>query len=138
MSMAKELEGGCQCGAVRYGVSGEPAYAALCHCEDCRKSAGAPAVHWAAFPEGQFRLVTGQPKEYRSSEHASRNFCPTCGTGLFYRNPAVLPGLVDIQAATLDDPAALPPQIHVQTAERIAWMDGVDALPKFERYPSGG
>jgi len=28
----KQLEGGCQCGAVRYRVSGEPVMAALCHC----------------------------------------------------------------------------------------------------------
>ena len=40
--MTTILAGGCRCGAVRYHVSGEPAYAALCHCNDCRKSAGAP------------------------------------------------------------------------------------------------
>ena len=133
--MDEGLEGGCQCGAVRYKVTGDPVYVALCHCADCRKSAGAPMVSWSAFAEGDVTVIAGEPRTFQSSENSTRSFCPICGTGLFFRNPAVLPGLVDIQAATLDDPEAMPPQIHVQTVERLGWMDGIDALPEFERYP---
>jgi hypothetical protein len=57
------------------------------------------------------------------------------GTGLFYRNAAFPPGIVDIQSATLDDPNALPAQSHIQTAERIGWMAEVHHLPLFERFP---
>ena len=42
--------GGCHCGAVRYTVEGEPAHAALCHCRDCTRCAGAQMVGWALFP----------------------------------------------------------------------------------------
>jgi hypothetical protein len=134
--MSKTLSGGCQCGAVRYEVSGDPAHVALCHCADCRKSAGAPMVSWAAFQEDQFRLTAGQPSVFNSSGTALRSFCPTCGTGLCYRNAEYLPGIVDVQSATLDDPDALPPQVHIQTAERLHWMIGAEALPAFERFPS--
>lgn len=133
--MDKELEGGCQCGAVRYKVTGDPVYVALCHCADCRKSAGAPFVNWSAFAEADVTVTAGEPRTFQSSANATRSFCPTCGTGLFFRNAVTLPGLTDIQAATFDDPEALPPQNHVQAAERLGWLDGVDALPKFERYP---
>jgi hypothetical protein len=133
--MSKQLEGGCQCGAIRYRISGEPVYVALCHCDDCRKSSGAPMTTWSAFAENDVTVIAGEPRDFQSSAHGTRSFCPTCGTGLLYRNPAVLPGIIDVQAATLDDPGALPPQIHVQTAERISWMAGIDALPAFERYP---
>jgi hypothetical protein len=34
-----------------------------------------------------------------------------------------LPGIVDVQTATLDNPALLPPRHQVQVAERIAWME---------------
>jgi hypothetical protein len=47
----------------------------------------------------------------------------------------VLPGLVDIQIATLDDPAALTPQAQIQVAERIAWMADLAKMPEFARYP---
>ncbi|MGH8722541.1 MAG: GFA family protein, partial [Burkholderiales bacterium] len=80
----------------------------------------------------------GQPKVYRSSEHGRRHFCPDCGTGLFYFNAVHLPGIADVQIATLDDPDAVAPQIQVQTAERLAWMEGAQKLPTFERYPSQG
>ena len=29
----------------------------------------------------------------------------------------------------------IPVEAQVQTAERIGWMQGLDALPAFERYP---
>ncbi|HEV7233954.1 MAG TPA: GFA family protein, partial [Sphingorhabdus sp.] len=128
-------QGGCHCGAVRYEVSGEPQHVALCHCTDCRKSAGAPMVAWAAFSEEEFTLLQGEPTTFNSSGTAMRSFCPKCGTGITYRNAEFLPGVVDIQAATLDDPDALPAGAHIQTAERIGWMAEAHALPEFERYP---
>jgi hypothetical protein len=131
-----ELTGGCQCGAVRYQVTGEPAHTALCHCTDCRKSAGAPVVHWACFPAEGFALLQGELREYRSSEHAIWMFCPACGTGVAYRNERVLPGMIDVQGGTLDEPERLPPQIQIQTAERLPWMASAHDLPAFERYPS--
>lgn len=128
-------QGGCHCGAVRYEVNGEPQHVALCHCSDCRKSSGAPMVAWAAFTEDQFRLVEGEPVTFNSSGTAMRSFCAQCGTGLYYRNAEILPGIVDIQSATLDEPDALPPAAHIQVAERIGWMADAHSLPMFERYP---
>lgn len=127
--------GGCQCGAVRYKVSGEPQHNVLCHCDHCRKSAGAPMVGWAAFQEQQLTLEQGEVTTYNSSGAAMRSFCPRCGTGLFYRNAEMLPGIVDIQSATLDDPDALAPQAHIQVAERLGYMSGAHELPTFSRYP---
>jgi len=129
------LEGGCQCGAVRYRVEGEPEHSAFCHCVDCRRSSGAPVTVWSAFPSARFRVVAGEARTYSSNGTAVRHFCGACGTGLWYVNEEVLPGLVDIQTATLDDPEALPPQAHIQVAERLTWMKAPETLPQFERYP---
>ncbi|WP_129793739.1 GFA family protein [Sphingosinicella sp. CPCC 101087] len=128
------LQGGCHCGGVRYEMPSQVVHHSLCHCRDCRTCAGAPMVAWAAVKREDFK-VTGEPQTYRSSEHATRAFCGRCGTGLYYVNEAVLPGLVDVQTATLDDPEALAPQLHVQVAERIGWVTSLHALPEFERYP---
>jgi hypothetical protein len=127
--------GGCHCGAVRYRASGEPQHVALCHCSDCRRSSGAPMVAWAAFAEKDFAVTQGRPKTINSSGAAMRSFCPDCGSGLFYRNAQMLPGIVDIQTATLDDPDALPPAMHIQTAERLEWMKHAHELPAFDRFP---
>ena len=127
--------GGCQCGAVRYEVEGEPVHNAICHCSDCRASAGAPMVAWLAVRNEQFRQTSGEVSSYTGKAGSKRQFCPTCGTGLFFRNEQFLPGLVDIQAATLDDGSKLTPEAQVQCAERLAWMSELDAMPAFERFP---
>jgi len=130
-----ELQGGCQCGAVRYRVEGEAKHNALCHCRDCRISSGAPAVGWLGVNEAQLVLLQGEVANYLGRTGSRRQFCPRCGTGLFFRNDAMLPGVVDIQSATLDDPDAAPPQAQIQTAERIGWMERLDDLPEFARFP---
>jgi hypothetical protein len=130
------LMDGCHCGAVRYEASGQPQNVALCHCTDCRRSAGAPMVSWAAFSESEVSITAGTPKTFNSSGASMRSFCSDCGTGLFYRNGDFLPGIVDIQSATLDDPGALRAQAHIQTAERLHWMENAHELPTFERYPA--
>ena len=126
--------GGCHCGAVRYEMTAEVAHHALCHCTDCRKASGAPATAWAMAAADQV-TITGEPLTYASSEHGRRLFCGACGTGLFYTNDVVFPGMIDVQSATLDDPDAIPLQAQIQTAERIGWMGHLGDLPAFERYP---
>lgn len=130
-----ELTGGCQCGALRYRVTGEPLRSALCHCTDCRKSAGAPMVGWAAFAEADFAIEQGEATTHNSSGASLRSFCPSCGTGVYFRNAELLPGIVDIQTATLDDPDAVPPTVQIQVAERIGWMETAHGLPAFSRWP---
>lgn len=128
------VEGGCRCGAVRYRAEGDPEHIAICHCNDCRRSAGAPMVAWAMFPQDRVD-VRGPVTEYESSPGVTRKFCGRCGTGLFYLNPEIFPGMIDIQTGTLDDAGALPPQAHIQMAEAAPWMRSVEALPKFDRFP---
>ena len=128
------LTGRCHCGAISYEMPEGAARHALCHCADCRRHAGAPVVGWAMLPAAALR-VSGTPKVYKSSEHGRRHFCADCGTGLFYVNEVNLPGMVDVQTGTLDDPAALPPEAQIQVAERLPWMCALQALPEFDRYP---
>jgi hypothetical protein len=128
--------GRCHCGAVTYQAAGEPLHHALCHCTDCRRSAGAPMVGWIAYPEDQVTVI-GAPVTYESSHSGRRQFCGMCGTGLFYTNAEMLPGIIDIQSMTLDTAADMPPAAHIQVAERLPWMADVSGLPEFARYPGG-
>jgi hypothetical protein len=128
------LTGRCHCGAVTYEMAPETIHQALCHCGDCRRSSGAPMVAWAMVPADRVK-ISGETRVYASSEHGRRHFCAVCGTGLFYTNEAVFPGLIDVQTATLDDPDGLQPTMQIQVAERIGWMATAHELPAFERYP---
>ena len=128
------LEGGCHCGAIRYQVQGEPITHALCHCRDCRRHSGAPMVGWTMYPMESVKLIKGTLKVYESSEFARRHFCADCGTGIFYFNEKFLPGIIDVQSATYDDPDSVPARAQIQIAERIEWMKNAHELPHFERF----
>ena len=91
-------------------------------------------VGWTSYRQGDVQIVKGEAATYVSSAKAERHFCRACGTGLFYINDVDLPGTVDVQSATLDDPDAVPPQCHIQVAERLAWMRLAHLLPEFERF----
>lgn len=129
------IEGGCRCGAIRYEAEGEAAHHALCHCRDCQMASGAPMLAWLAMPRDGFRVTRGDPVRYTAPSGSMRAFCGTCGTPLFFENEAVLPGIVDIQSVTLDEPDAQSPTVQIQVAERRAWMTDLADMPQFDRFP---
>ncbi|WAT17237.1 GFA family protein [Aurantiacibacter sp. MUD11] len=129
------VTGGCRCGAIRYEASGEIPHHAICHCRDCQMGSGAPMVAWIAFKTGSFRITKGEPATYSADGTAIRQFCGNCGTPLFYLNAEMLPGIVDVQTVTLDEPDAQTPAVQVQVAERREWMTKLSDMPEFERFP---
>lgn len=129
--------GGCACGALRYEVRGTPFHETLCHCIDCRKAAGAPAVAWFSVRAEELVFVTGTPAVHRSSPPVERAFCVRCGTQLSYRHDRY-PDEVDVTTCSLDEPAALPPRDHTFTSQRLPWLSVSDGLPRYPRRRSEG
>jgi hypothetical protein len=106
----------------------------LCHCQECRRTSGAPMVAWAGFSDSQLTVTKGSPKGLNTLSGAIRSFCADCGTSFFYHNAELVPGMVYVQTATLDDPNALPPTAQIFTVEGISWMKDAHELPAFERF----
>jgi hypothetical protein len=40
-----------------------------------------------------------------------------------------------VQIATLDDPDSIVPQAQIQLAQRIGWIEKLDSMARFDRYP---
>lgn len=121
-------EGGCACGAVRYELRGQPTNSMLCHCQTCRKAAGAPIVAWLTVAVEQFCIVRGTPAEYSSSAQVVRTFCSACGTPLTYVH-ADRPAEVDVTTCSLDDPETFPPTHHSWVRDSPRWLHCNDGLP---------
>lgn len=129
------LTGGCHCGSVRYETADRPFERALCHCELCRRTTGAPAVAWFTVRESTLRL-TGEPTSYASSEHAVRTFCGRCGTQITFKD-AGYGDRIDLTTASLDDPEAAPPVEQIWVRSRLRWMADSHSLPDdLERRPT--
>ena len=131
------LTGGCYCGAIRYEASGAVLNRSMCHCTMCRGTTGAPCVAWFTVPWAGFKLRSGKPTVFRSSNHATRTFCPVCGTQISFVDDAS-PGEVDITTCSLDQPAAMPPQQHIYTRSQLPWLKLADGLPAYPGRRSGG
>lgn len=124
------MNGGCYCGAIRYEAAGRPFNETVCHCSICRRATGAPLVAWFSVARAQFRFVQGSPARFRSSPHASRTFCPHCGTALTFEEDHA-PDEVDVTVCSLDDPALVAPHDHTWIRSRLAWVKTADGLPEF-------
>jgi hypothetical protein len=129
-----DLEGGCQCGRVRYRIEGEPVFSAICHCSMCRRAHAAPAVAWAMFNEAQVSFSGAARATYASSPGAQRGFCAACGTQISF-TASYIPGLIDISIGSLDRPEAIAPQLHYWDSRRIPWVRFGDGLPVHPEFP---
>ena len=129
--MPVDLDGGCLCGDVRYRTSGQPRLVCICHCTSCRRASGGAVVPWASFPQAAVRIVKGTMVTHGSSPGVTRGHCGRCGTSLTYQRSA---HEVDITLASLDNPDALTPVMHIWTEDDPAWLVMNDGLP---RYPQG-
>ncbi|WP_040788329.1 GFA family protein [Massilia niastensis] len=131
------LQGGCYCGAVRYEAQGRPFNSTLCHCSDCRKLAGAPAVAWFSVRRDALRWTGREPVRFRSSGHVERSFCPACGSTLTFHDDH-WPDEIDIATASLDDPEQVPPADHTYVRSRLGWMKMCDGLPEYPATRAAG
>ena len=119
---ASGIAGGCQCGAVRFRVSGL-GRASICHCRMCQKAFGSffgPLV----TAEG-LEWTRGEPRRFESSNVVRRGFCEACGTPLTYEYE----GGVELAIGALDNPALAAPVIQVNPADMLPYFDRLHALP---------
>jgi hypothetical protein len=116
------LTGGCQCGAVRFRVTklGRPG---ICHCRMCQKALGG---FFGPFVTGyDVEWTRGVPKYFASSDKARRGFCGECGTPLTYESD----GSIELTIGSFDQPDRAAPVIQVNPADKLAFVDGLAALP---------
>ncbi len=133
--VAFPVRGGCLCGAVRYGLHAEPGFVGICHCDSCRRAAGAESVGWLTVAVDAFHVERGDIRIHESSPGVRRGFCATCGTSLTYQNDAET---VDVTLASLDDPELFPPRLECWLEERLSWNPANPGLEPHERGAGAG
>ena len=131
------LEGGCCCGAWRYGAEGERMFRTQCHCRECEYCSGGAPNMFLIMPLDGFTYTKGAPKLFMRNDldgAVTREFCAECGTHIVTRPPG-LPGLV-LKVGTLDDPAKFgDPQAAIHTLDKQTFHHIPANMPAFERLP---
>ncbi len=113
------LTGGCQCGAVRYGLKSRPRDASICHCRMCQKAFGNYFAPLASVERADLVWTRGEPAIFRSSTIVTRGFCSSCGTPLTYDYEEG--ETISVSLGSLDDPAAVHPVLQ----------DGIEGVMPF-------
>lgn len=138
--MSKNLEGQCQCGDVRYRVTGTPVTVFACHCTECQRQSSSAFGMALWVRNAEVDIVGVEPKHWvRTMPSGGRmecSFCPNCGTRLFHK----LLGqseLISIKPGTLDDTSWLKPAGHIWTGSAQHWMTFDPDSLQYEGNPDG-
>ncbi|MDJ0613237.1 MAG: GFA family protein [Rhizobiaceae bacterium] len=129
-------QGSCRCGGVAIEARGKTHFQGYCHCDDCRRSNGAPIVSFAGFERDQFEWTSQETlAEWRNGQF-KRLFCRDCGSPIAYTDDQ-LPEVVFFYTGFMENQEAFPPEHHSYHHRKIDWLELVDDLPKFEQtsYP---
>ena len=130
------MEGGCSCGAVRYRLTTEPLVVHCCHCLNCQRQTGSAFVINVLIEADRVELLADEPRPVevgRDDGSAQRIFrCPDCEVAIYseYGRPEVR----FVRAGTLDDPAAVAPDVHIYTRSKVPWVTLPQSVPAFDVY----
>lgn len=137
------FEGQCQCGDVRYRLSGVPLTLFACHCTECQRQSSSAfgMALWIADPEVQ--TLTGELRKWirhlPSGDDMECSFCATCGTRLFHQIVGQ-PGRLSLKPGTLCEANLLRPVAHIWTESMHTWIGLNDSIqyprnpPSFETF----
>lgn len=136
--MTNSLTGACACRKIQYECSAEPVFSWQCYCRDCQRASGSMLCPVMYVPKAAM-TISGQAKFYdvkaESGNVVSRGFCTDCGCPIFIEAELV-PDLMGLWAASLDDPGHFSPQVEVWTSSAQAWTNLHPKLDKYDRAPS--
>jgi hypothetical protein len=135
--MDAPLEGGCSCSAVRYRLTSAPMFVHCCHCTVCQRETGTAFVLNALIETDRVEILSGEPEPVSMPTESGRphdiHRCPRCRIAVWsdYGRRGVLRF---VRVGTLDDPAAVPPDVHIYTRSKLPWVILPDDVPAFDAY----
>ena len=129
--------GGCLCGKVRYSAEAEPVFTGICHCRNCQKTSGSAFAIVVAVPQPALSVegaLTTYTDKGDSGQAMLRRFCPVCGSTIM-DEAALMPGIVMIQAGTLDDPSWVKPAMQIYCDSAQPWVELGGEMGRFPKMP---
>jgi hypothetical protein len=123
--MSEVFEGGCQCGSVRYRVTGQALTLFACHCKECQRQSASAFGMALWVRTSSVALLSGELKTWVRSTPSGRKlvcqFCPACGSRVFHQS-ADQNQILSIKPGTLDDTSWLRPAAHIWSRSAQSWV----------------
>jgi hypothetical protein len=135
--MVDTLDGGCACGEVRYRLTSAPMFVHCCHCLNCQRHTGSAFVVNLLIEAARVELLTGEPQPVTMPLNGgSPNDifrCPRCRVAVWSEYGG-RSEVRFVRGGTLDDPAAVQPDVHIYTRSKLPWVRLPESVPAFDAY----
>jgi hypothetical protein len=135
--MTDVMEGGCACGLVRYRLESLPMFVHCCHCRDCQRQTGSAFAVNALIETDRITLLSRDPESVAVPTDSGRPHrifrCPACRTAVWSEYGG-RSALRFVRVGTLDDSAALAPDVHIYVRSKLPWVRLPESIPAFEAY----
>jgi hypothetical protein len=138
MTSDPPFDGGCTCRQVRYRLTSRPMFVHCCHCRWCQRETGTAFALNAMIEADRVELLAGEPELVLTPSLSGKGQkiwrCPNCRIAVWSNYPGAGDAVRFVRVGTLDDPDALPPDIHIFTQSKQPWVvlpEGVPAAPEF-------
>jgi hypothetical protein len=135
--MSNDLAGGCACAVVRYRLTSLPMFVHCCHCLDCQRQTGSAFVLNALIEADRVVLLSGNPEPVAVPTDSGRPHeiyrCPSCKVAVWSVYGGILK-LRFVRVGTLDEPAALTPDVHIYVRSKLPWVTLPEGVPSFAAY----
>ncbi len=138
MSSPFPLDGGCDCGLVRYRMQTRPLFVHCCHCRWCQRESGASFALNALIESDRVVNLGAQPEIIDTPTHSGKGQkiarCPKCRIAVWSNYSGAGPVIRFVRVGTLDGPDQLPPDIHIFTASKQPWLQLPADVPSVSEY----
>jgi hypothetical protein len=138
MTSNDTFEGGCTCRQIRYRVTSRPMYVHCCHCRWCQRETGTAFALNAMIEADRVELTAGEPEQVDTPSASGRGQkiwrCPTCKVAVWSNYGGSGDKVRFVRVGTLDEPDAMPPDIHIFTMSKQPWVALPAGTPAVHEY----
>jgi hypothetical protein len=135
--MNSTFEGGCACGRLRYRLLSRPMFVHCCHCRDCQRRTGSAFVLNALIETARVERLSGETDGIEVPTDSGRphviHRCQVCKTAVWSHYGGVQ-ALSFVRVGALDEPAQMPPDVHIYTRSKLPWVALPAGVPAFPAY----
>ncbi|GHF66708.1 GFA family protein [Seohaeicola zhoushanensis] len=132
------MQGQCTCGEIRYRLTARPLFVHACHCRWCQRETGSAFVMNALVETACVERLAGQTVEVLTPSESGKgqriHRCPSCHVALWSHYPGAGPKFAFVRVGTLEDPDTCPPDVHIFTDSKQAWVILPPDVPNFAQF----
>ena len=133
-----QLDGGCDCRTVRYRMTSKPLFVHCCHCRWCQRETGTAFALNAMIESDRVGSLAGAPELINTPSNSGKGQviarCPSCKLAVWSNYGGRGDVIRFVRVGTLDNPDAMPPDIHIFTMHKQPWVILPPGTPACHEY----